>query len=199
MHRSELTGIILAGGKSSRMGREKGLVEFHGKPLIQYGIDLLARYTDHLLISSDNSDYLPFGLELVPDAITGQGPVAGLAASLQHSATPWNLVIACDLPFLEPGLIDILLESDHESQAVIPVHHGGMEPLVGRYHSDLATQFAQAVSSGNLALHKLLLTMKVHYLEVGQQIEQHPRMFTNFNTMNDLEKNSLSTSKSVNL
>lgn len=189
--RSELTGIILAGGKSSRMGREKGLVEFHGKPLIQYSIDLLSSYTDRILISSANPDYLPFGLELVPDAITGQGPAAGLATVLRHSKTQWNLVLACDLPFLEPELIDSLLESTGDNDAVIPIHHGEMEPLAALYHRNLAGHFAEAVSSGNLSLQKILLTMKAHYIDVGLLIKKHPRMFTNFNTMNDLEENSL--------
>jgi molybdenum cofactor guanylyltransferase len=186
MDRSELTGIILAGGKSSRMGREKGLVEFHGKPLIQYGIDLLSRYTDRILISSGNPDYLSFGLELVPDDIIGQGPAAGLAASLRHSNTPWNLVIACDLPFLEPELIDRLLEPSGNHQVVVPVHGDVNEPLAALYHKDLASVFEVAISSGNLALYKILASCKVKYLHIASILEKYPRLFTNFNTLKEI-------------
>jgi molybdopterin-guanine dinucleotide biosynthesis protein A len=187
MDRSELTGIILAGGKSSRMGREKGLLEIHGKQLISYGIDLLSMYTDRILISSGNPDYQTFRLEMVPDSVTGQGPAAGLAAALKKSTTTWNLIIACDLPFLEPALIDSLLENSDHNQVVIPVHGDVQEPLAGLYHQTCAEDFESAVSSGNLALHKILLTMKVHYLDVSLLVEKYPRMFINLNTPEDLD------------
>jgi molybdopterin-guanine dinucleotide biosynthesis protein A len=186
MERSELTGIVLAGGRSSRMGREKGLVEFRGKPFIQYGIDLLSLYTDQILISSGNPDYLPFGLELVPDGVADQGPAAGLAASLKQSKTDWNLVVACDLPFLEPELIDRLLENAKDCLAVIPVHGGVSEPLAGLYHRDLGKIFEEAVSTGNLALHKILRTRSVHYLETDLLLGKYPNLFANFNTLREM-------------
>ena len=187
MNRSELTGIILAGGKSSRMGREKGLVEFHGKPLIQYGIDLLSQLTDRILISSGNPDYRVFDRELVPDEITGQGPAAGLAASLKYSNTKWNLVIACDLPFLEAEFVDCLLEAEGDFQAVIPTHDNGIyEPLAALYHKDLSPIFEVSVNSGNLALHKILATCKVHYLDADTLIDKFPQLFTNFNSLKEL-------------
>ncbi len=187
MDSSELTGIILAGGKSSRMGREKGLVGFRGKPLIQYGIDLLSRYTDRILISSGNPDYLPFGLELVPDEVVGQGPAAGLATALKNSTTPWNLVIACDLPFLEPALIDLLLENSSSFQAVIPIHNGLPEPLAGLYHRELAAHFEASVAAGNLALHRILGTCKIHYLVTDHLLKKHPLLFANFNSLKEIE------------
>ncbi len=187
MDRSEITGIVLAGGKSSRMGREKGLVMFRGRPFIQYGIDLLSKYAGQILISSGNPDYLPFGLELVPDSITGQGPAAGLAASLKQSKTDWNLVVACDLPFLEPELIDRLLENATDCLAVIPVHEGIAEPLAGLYHRDLGDIFEEAVATGNLALHKILRTCRVHYLGTDLLLKRHPNLFANFNTLNEIE------------
>ena len=186
MNRSEITGIILAGGKSSRMGREKGLVEFQGKPLIQYGIDLLSQFTDRVLISSSNSDYLNFGCETVPDEIIGQGPAAGLAASLKFSATPWNLVIACDLPFLEPELILNLFTHVKNSMAVLPTHDGVYEPLAALYHKDLSSIFETSVYSGNLALHKILATCPVHYLNAEPLMRLYPHLFSNFNTLNEI-------------
>lgn len=76
MERSQITGILLAGGKSRRMGQEKGLVQFRNRPMIQYGIDLLSNYADRLLISSGNPEYDRFGLELVRDQVAGHGPAA---------------------------------------------------------------------------------------------------------------------------
>ena len=186
MNRSELTGIILAGGKSRRMGREKGLVEFHGKPLIQYGISLLSKFADRILISTGNSNYLEFGWETVPDEISGQGPAAGLAATLKYSTTPWNLVLACDLPFLEPELIINLFTKAGNSLAVIPVHDGVFEPLAALYHKDLSPVFEASVYSGNLTLHKILANCKVQYFDAAQLMIKYPQLFTNFNSLKEI-------------
>lgn len=185
--RTDLTGIIMAGGKSSRMGREKGLIEFKGRPLIQFGIDLLSSYTDKIKISSGNSAYLAFGFEMIADEIAGQGPSAGLAAVLKKSSTTWNLVLACDLPFLETELIDLLLSNIGSRQAVIPVHHGVREPLAGLYHKDLGKHFESAVLAGVLALHKTLDSCDVHYIETEYLLEKYPNLFTNFNTLEEMD------------
>jgi molybdopterin-guanine dinucleotide biosynthesis protein A len=66
-----ITGIILAGGKSLRMGTDKGLVIFRDKPLVQYSIDLLGQFCDRILISSNNKAYSVFGYEIVPDQMEG--------------------------------------------------------------------------------------------------------------------------------
>lgn len=182
-----LTGILLAGGKSSRMGSEKGMVAYKGKPLIQYGIDLLSGYTDKIIISSANPAYKRFGLELVPDEIAGQGPAAGIAAALRHSLTPWNLVLACDLPFLEPELIDALLAAAGNNQAVIPVHQGVSEPLAGLWHRDLAENLRLSVAAGNLALHRILQLCNVHYLETEPLLLKYPNLFANFNSLKEMD------------
>ncbi len=187
MLRSEITGILLAGGKSSRMGKEKGLVEFRGKPLIQYGIDLLNSITDRIIISSGNTDYIPFGYEIIPDEVSGQGPAAGLAAVLKSSETPWNIVIACDLPFLEKEFIEELLLSAPSYQAVVPVHNGNMEPLAALYHKDLGKIFAEAVENGNLALRQILHSCHVKYFEANPITEKYPNLFLNLNSMDQME------------
>ncbi len=182
-----LTGIILAGGKSSRMGQEKGLINFRGKPLIQFGIDLLRRYTDRILISSSNSGYSQFGYEMVPDILYGLGPASGLATTLTFSETDWNIVLACDLPFLEAELIEQMLEKTDGNQAVIPVHNGVIEPLAGLYTRELGTNFEEAISNENFALHKILANCKVHYFETERLLEKYPNLFSNFNTLKDLQ------------
>jgi molybdopterin-guanine dinucleotide biosynthesis protein A len=186
MLRSDITGILLAGGKSSRMGQEKGLVEFRGKPLIQYGLELLSSFTDQIIIGSANPDYLQFGRKLVPDRVTGKGPAAGLAALLKSTATPWSIVLACDLPFLEKELIEELLLSAHNAQALVPIHGGIIEPLAALYRRDLAPTFEEAVAKGNLALHKILLSCSTNYLDVDPLIEKYPNLFVNLNSMDQM-------------
>ena len=187
MLRSDITGILLAGGKSSRMEKEKGLVEFRGKPLIQYSIDLLCSFTDRIIISSGNPDYLPFGYEMIPDEVTGKGPASGLAAALKNSATPWNIVLACDLPFIEREFIGELLNATPNFQAVVPMHNGNMEPLAALYHKDLGKIFGEAVADGNLALRHILRSCRVKYFEADPMMEKYPNLFANLNSMAQLK------------
>lgn len=187
MLRSDITGILLAGGKSSRMEKEKGLVEFREKPLIQYGINLLLYFTDRIIISSGNPDYIPFGFEIIPDEVSGQGPSAGLAAALKSSTTPWNIVLACDLPFLEREFIEELLNYAQNYQAVVPMHNGNMEPLAALYHKDLGKIFGEAVADGNLALRHILRSCRVKYFEADPMTEKYPNLFVNLNSMAQLK------------
>ncbi len=188
MDRSDLTGILLAGGKSSRMGKEKGLVAFRGKPLAGYGIELLSLFTDRILISSGHPGYLEFGLEIVPDEVSGRGPAAGLASVLKNSRSPWSLVLACDLPFLTPELIEGLIENANQADVVIPFHDGVMEPLCALYRTKMMVTFEEAVKSGNLAIHKILEKCDVYRYEAGALVEQFPQLFTNFNSMEEISR-----------
>jgi molybdopterin-guanine dinucleotide biosynthesis protein A len=95
-------------------------------------------------------------------------------------------VIACDLPFLETEFIGCLLEAAGDFQAVIPVQNGVNEPLAALYHKDLSPIFEASVFFGNLALHKILATCKVHYLDADPLMEKYPQLFTNFNTLKEL-------------
>ncbi len=108
MVKEEVTGIILSGGKSSRLGEEKGLALFNGKPLIQYAIDILKPVCDKIIISANNQldEYAKFGFEIVEDQVKGIGPMAGLIAGLNKSVTRYNFVLSCDTPFVQWKTID---------------------------------------------------------------------------------------------
>jgi molybdopterin-guanine dinucleotide biosynthesis protein A len=82
----ELSGIILAGGKSSRMGQDKGLMLFRGKQMVQYSIELLNLFTSQILISSNNQEYNQFGFPVVSDIYKECGPIGGLHAAV----LPWH-------------------------------------------------------------------------------------------------------------
>ncbi len=122
-----LTGIVLAGGKSSRMGTDKGLLDFRGKKLVQHPLDLLGPYCHEIFISTNNRDYSLFGFPLIKDTLRGKGPVAGLITALGASSGDWNLVVGCDMPFLQPEFIDLLISSAGD----YPLHRSGSSGLAG--------------------------------------------------------------------
>jgi len=115
----QVAGFILAGGASSRMGRDKGLLDFGGIPLILHTVRLLQPLVAEVTIVGSPSRYASLGLRAIADtdhtqALDGPdrpgiGPLAGIATALSATHSPWNLIVACDLPYLSAKWLDWLL------------------------------------------------------------------------------------------
>lgn len=184
----ELTGIILAGGKSSRMGQDKGLMDFRGKRMVQYSIDIIARFTDCIIISSNNSEYKNFGFPLITDMYKDCGPVGGLHAALSASETDWNLVLACDLPFMNAELFNSLFSLIDQQDAILPIHQNGIEPLAGIYHKRMSSFFAGKAEKKEFKLHTILKERDIEYFDTSGLLERYPKLFVNINTLGDIRK-----------
>ena len=92
--KKNITGIVLAGGKSSRMGTDKGLLKFNGKSFVQYSLDALKPLVSEIIIVSDDLNYDTFGLKRINDITKNAGPVAGICAGLEASSTEYNLILS---------------------------------------------------------------------------------------------------------
>lgn len=128
------TAIILAGGKSSRIGREKALIEFEGEPLIVRIAKVVAPLFESLIVVS-NSDLgveLP-GAAFVKDIHLGRGPLAGIHAGLSASDTEENFVLACDMPFVSREIVERIRELRGKAQVALPETDKGVEPLCAAY------------------------------------------------------------------
>ncbi len=119
--RPNITGVILAGGRSSRMGgNDKGLISLNGKPLYQHVIDRLRPQVEDLLINANRNQafYQESGIPVINDIITGfVGPLAGMHAGLSHSATEWVVFAPCDVPMLPLNLVSQLWQSKGQALA----------------------------------------------------------------------------------
>jgi len=109
-NKNHITGIILAGGKSSRMGTDKGFVLYKNKSFIQHIIEALQPLVDEIIIVSNNPDYDIFGLKRVSDLIENAGPLAGVYTGLDYSETENNLVISCDVPLINSETLTLLID-----------------------------------------------------------------------------------------
>src|ERR1035437_7677768 len=98
--KNNLNGYILAGGKSSRMGTDKGLLVFNKKTIIQHVIAQLKPVVKEVIIVSNNRDYEKFGVKVIADIIKNIGPAGGIHAALSHSNTNHNFIVSCDMPFI---------------------------------------------------------------------------------------------------
>lgn len=133
-----VTGIVLAGGKSRRMGTNKALLKVDGEEMIVRLINRLERVVEEIVLVTNDCDAYDFlNVPMVEDMEKNRGPLAGLQAGLVESRYPWNMVVACDLPFFYEKIGNVLLKSkeDDACDAVIPVINGRKQPLFALYHS----------------------------------------------------------------
>ena len=154
---ADVAAYILAGGASSRMGQDKGLIEIGGEPLVVWTAQLVRPLVDSVTVVGAPGTYRRFGLASIRDKVPGlsrvpafAGPLAGIVTALSSSKRTWNLILACDLPYLSTEWINVLLARALKSggQAFLPCTSRGMEPLAGVYRKDASEELARAFKEG---------------------------------------------------
>jgi molybdenum cofactor guanylyltransferase len=129
-----ISAIVLAGGQSRRMGRDKALIEFEGRPLIAHVIEVLRRLSEDVIIVSDRAGaYASFGVRIVPDYDPPSGPLGGIAVGLRAARHDLAIVVACDMPFLSRALLQTLIDRAAKVEAVVPQTGDQFEPLHAVY------------------------------------------------------------------
>jgi molybdopterin-guanine dinucleotide biosynthesis protein A len=132
--RHSVTCGILAGGPSSRMGQNKALLQFRGKPLLQRQIDLLSPLFKEVIVgANDPVPYAAFNVRVVPDLLAERCALTGIHALLKAAARPRVFVVACDMPFLNPALIEMMFSASGEPDVLVPESDRGLEPLHAFY------------------------------------------------------------------
>jgi molybdenum cofactor guanylyltransferase len=154
-----ISGYVLAGGHSSRMGTDKCLLPLAGKPLIQHAVAKLRQVCEDVHILSGNpalAEYAP----LVPDIHPGCGPISGIEAALEHSTRDWSLIIPVDVPFLSAQVLQRWMAAIVVPEQTIRVAmfavKGRPQPAICLLHRDVAPSVAAAVSLGEFKLLSVL-------------------------------------------
>jgi molybdopterin-guanine dinucleotide biosynthesis protein A len=134
----DLTGLILTGGESRRMGRPKADILIGGRSMVGWVIQALTPYCRELILVDRNPlDHLDLGARVVRDLVPGQGPLGGLATGLFYSRWPHALVVACDLPLIQGPILELLarkaLAAGTGPRVIVPRTPGGWQPLVAVY------------------------------------------------------------------
>jgi molybdopterin-guanine dinucleotide biosynthesis protein A len=184
----EVTGIILAGGKSSRMGTDKGLQELCGKPLISYAIQVLTELCSTIVISTSSGEYQSFGYKTVADEFPRIGPMGGIYSALRQSKTEKNLVLSCDLPFVSVGLLSFIIENSDGFDVSVPWE--GMrhyEPLCAFYRFSAQDKMAEFIRKGNYKLPDFFEEIRINKLIIDKNLNfYHENLFMNINSKHDL-------------
>lgn len=182
----QINGIILAGGKSSRMGRDKGLTLFRGKPMLQYAIDALKPLVNEIYIVSNHAQHGWPGITLVADRIPDAGPLAGLYSGLVESTSELNLVLACDTPLVNTLLMQYLLEHYNGNDLALQVTVAGKSmPLIGLYHKSCATSCLALLQNDERRLRKLAAHIPTQWLPLPKELAG---LAQNINDLESLEK-----------
>ena len=147
---AQVDSFILAGGVSSRMKRDKALLEVGGEPLLVRTARLLESVVGAPSVIGDPSTYESFALPVIADDWPGAGPLGGIATALRVSTASWNLVVACDLPYLTAEWLHFLVARAVASpaDAVLPMNTLGAEPLCAMYHKRGEPAIRAALESG---------------------------------------------------
>lgn len=151
--KKNITGIILSGGKSSRMGTDKGFLSFNGKSFVQHSIDALKPFVENIMIISNNKDYDVFGWKRIEDAIENAGPLAGIYSGLKQSKTDYNLVLSCDIPLINSTILQKLLDAiDVDSEIIQMDSQGKAMPLIALYKKQCVPLFLKLLNEGERRL-----------------------------------------------
>ncbi len=188
MNDRQWTGVVLVGGQSSRMGRDKALIEVDGVRMLDRAVELLRPHAREVLVIGDPLKYAKEHAVTIADETPGMGPLGGLVTALKRARYVRLLVIACDLPRINDRLLTKLKhELIGEVDAVIPKHDAFVEPLAAAYHRHCVDTFERHVNTDRLKLSDALDAVNTRYLPIPLGNEGWPTdLFKNLNAPADL-------------
>ena len=202
--------MILAGGRSRRLGQEKSLLLFEGKPLLCWTVERLSNAADEIVVAARDEEhalrleehlsaFLPCGCGIKPaftwDRLPGYGPVAGIAAGMARGKGEFAFAAACDLPFLSPGVVERLFETAEQHPGcggAVPVQANGLfEPLHCVYRREnMQDACERAMASGERRISVPLREIGMRHVAVDllRDLDRDLLTFFNLNTGEDLER-----------
>jgi len=160
--------VVLAGGDSRRMGRDKALLPVGGRPMIALIVDQLKALFEEIVISADRpGDYDFLGLPVVPDLEPSQGPLRGIASSLPRMTHDLNFVTACDIPRIDLSFVNRLIKMADGYDLVLPCVESHLyEPLFAVYRKSVVPEAARILEGGGRSILELLDRIKVNFVKI---------------------------------
>lgn len=186
------TIAIQAGGRSSRLGRDKALVEIDGITLIERVLQNVRALSDDIILTSNRPAHLDhLGYPIFADEHPGAGALEGLHTALTHAQQPYVLVLACDLPFLSQPLLRHQLKLAQQADVILPRQGEHCEPLHAVYRrAACLPPLRVARAEGRKRVQHIWRTLRVHHVEgaVLRELDPYGLSFFNINTRSDLQR-----------
>lgn len=189
-----MTAIILAGGKSSRLGRSKALQVIEGKNLIQWVIDRLATLSTEIIIATAQGEAIPCSsavrTKTVVDTYPGKGPLMGIYSGLMASSSSRAIVVGCDTPFLSVGLLEYMTQICTIFDVVVPRINDKLEPLCAVYSKNCLIPIQGLLEQDEMRIRKLFSMVRVKYVEEDEinRFDPEHLSFFNINSQADLDR-----------
>lgn len=186
-------GIVLSGGKSSRMGTDKGSLEIEGKKMVTYSIDTLSEcgIQDVLLITNEPTKYTDITCVKISDEIPDLGPMGGIYTGLKNSRHQFNIVLACDTPMINKDVI-LLLMKHFKTPVTTISYQGKVQPLISIYSKDVLELMQQSIKSSKFKLIDFITSVDGKILNLDKYLpDSESDCFVNVNSPQDLFQVSL--------
>ena len=153
---SHVSAVILCGGQSTRMGRDKGLLPFGDETMLARIVRIVRPIVDHVIVVAKQDQQTPADVTVIHDPIEDLGPLAGIAAGLAASTSDLNLVVACDMPLINPQVLRRLISMIDDHDVCVAVADGHASALCGVYRSRIAQEAQALLDSGERRVMRLL-------------------------------------------
>lgn len=187
---SSVAAVVLAGGRSRRMGADKATIPFCGRRMIDVVVERLRGLTDEVVICARERRALePIHVPVLEDAEAYAGPLPALVAGIRAAGTKRVVAVACDMPFLNvPLLADLISRIDEDIDAVVPVTGDGPQPLHAAYADCAVEPLLAALAAGERSLRGGLSKLRVRWVdeEGWRRLDPSGRSFRNVNTPEEL-------------
>lgn len=178
---TEITGVVLAGGESSRMGEDKSLMLVNEQKLIEFSINALKPFCTEVLISSSKNTHQSFSCRKISDQFQKIGPIAGIQSALVNSNTEYVIILPCDSPMVKPEFVQYLIsEIDNNTNVIVPRYGLYLEPLFAIYHKKILPIVEDQIKKGKYRLTDLLELCQTKIVDVKDRT-----CFVNINTPED--------------
>ncbi|KEO75843.1 molybdenum cofactor guanylyltransferase [Anditalea andensis] len=179
---------ILAGGKSRRMGTDKGLIHLNEKPMVSYMLNLCEEIGYSPILVANEEEYTALGYPVIKDLIPDLGPMGGLHTALEHNEATYVLLFSCDMPFIPKEAIFKLVEAAKGQSIIVSEFMKDINPLFALYHTHLKQQVKNNITNGQLKMKDFIIHSEHVKIDMEDLVLHTPLHFSNINTPEDLEK-----------
>ena len=189
-----MTSIVLAGGRSLRLGRSKALQAIQGKSLIQWVVDRLAMLSTEIIIVTARGEAIPCSsavrIKTVADIYPAKGTLVGIHSGLIASSSSRAIVVGCDMPFLSVRLLEYMSQTLADSDVALPRIGEMVEPLCAVYSKNCLAPIQELLDQNELRISRLFGMVKVRYIEEDEIDRFDPKhlSFLNVNSQADLDR-----------
>ncbi|MDI7258734.1 MAG: molybdenum cofactor guanylyltransferase [Thermodesulfobacteriota bacterium] len=185
-----LTGIILSGGKSIRMGRNKAFIEIDGIPIIRRIYNLFENIFDEIIIVTHQRElFTDFKANIYNDLLPNRGALMGLYTGLFYSSHPYSFCVACDMPFLNKLLIQYLIDQAQDDDVIVPKTFDGLQPLHAIYSKKCLGPINKIIEMGKYKIIDFYPMVKIKIVGEDDILKFDPikKSFVNINTPDELK------------